>query len=91
MERNILVLARRDSNEAMRVAAGLTIFGHSVTLAMLCASFDQTRFQHEFEELLDLADIEPVTTASANIGNFPVISEVTLADEVINAEAVINL
>ena len=30
--RNLLVLGRRNHTEAMRVAAGLTIFGHKVRL-----------------------------------------------------------
>ena len=34
-EKAILVLARRDHAEAMRVAAGLTIFGHRVGLVFM--------------------------------------------------------
>ena len=34
-KRQILVLAYRDHAEAMRVSAGLTIFGHSVDLVFV--------------------------------------------------------
>ena len=33
--RSVLLLGRRDHAEAMRVAAGLTIFGHRVRLVMM--------------------------------------------------------
>lgn len=91
MEKEILVLARRDTNEAMRVAAGLTIFGHSVMLVLLSVEFDQSAYEETFAELLDLADIEPVTTISAKIGQFKTIDEDTFAEEVIKSEAVISL
>lgn len=91
MNKKLLVLARRDTNEAMRVAAGLTIFGHDVSLVLLTSEFDQTAYQNEFEDLLDLADIEPMATESASISQFSIISEQALAEEAINAQAVISL
>ena len=41
-EKSILVLARRDHAEAMRVAAGLTIFGHQVGLVFMTAPVAET-------------------------------------------------
>jgi len=91
MNKKILVLGRRDTNEAMRVAAGLTIFGHDVTLVVLNTDFDQTMYQNEFADLLELAEIEPRATESAQIDQFSTISEQLLAAEAVNAEAVLSL
>ena len=40
--KSILVLARRDHAEAMRVAAGLTIFGHQVGLVFMREAVAET-------------------------------------------------
>ncbi len=60
--RSILLLGRRDHTEAMRVAAGLTIFGHRVRLVMMDGPVAETAENVEQLELLDLADIVPQTT-----------------------------
>jgi len=56
--KNILVLARDDVEEAMRVAAGLTIFGHQVECVVVA---EDTTIQPDNEqlELLELAEIVP--------------------------------
>ena len=41
-EKNLLVLARLDHAEAMRVAAGLTIFGHLFSLVFITVPFKKT-------------------------------------------------
>ncbi|NNE21907.1 MAG: hypothetical protein HKN11_04795 [Rhizobiales bacterium] len=61
-EKNIMVLSRRDPLEAMRIAAGLTIFGHSVRLVFMGGALSEQEMQSEHAELLDLAGIEPETT-----------------------------
>lgn len=60
--RRILVLARRDHAEAMRVAAGLTIFGHKVDLVFVDREVEDTPANAAQAELLELAEIEPVST-----------------------------
>ena len=59
--KKILVVARDDAEEAMRVAAGLTIFGHEVRF-LFADEFEVTpRFQ-ENAELLELADVDEIVT-----------------------------
>ena len=55
--REILLLGRRDHAEAMRVAAGLTIFGHRVRLVFMAAPVADTPENAAQFELLELADI----------------------------------
>lgn len=55
----ILVLARENYPEAMRVAAGLTIFGHEVELVFTNGIIDETADTLEQAELLELCEIEP--------------------------------
>ena len=41
-EKKIQVLARNDHNEAMSVAGGLTIFGHSVEIVFVNRPIEET-------------------------------------------------
>ena len=60
-ERQILVLAYRDHAEAMRVSAGLTIFGHTVDLVFMDRIVEENDENMAQAELLELSDIEPVS------------------------------
>ena len=57
----ILVLGRRDHAEAMRVAAGLTIFGHGVDLVFVDRVVEETDENIAQAELLELSDIAPLS------------------------------
>lgn len=59
--KKILVVARDDAEEAMRVAAGLTIFGHKVRF-LFADEFEVTPRFKENAELLELADVDEITT-----------------------------
>ena len=59
--RQILVLANNDYAEAMRVAAGLTIFGHGVAIVFVDRVVEETAENIEQAELLELCDIEPLS------------------------------
>ena len=59
--RQILVLACRDHAEAMRVSAGLTIFGHTVELIFTDRIVEESEENMAQAELLELSDIEPVS------------------------------
>ena len=61
-QKNILVLARRDHSESMRVAAGLTISGHKVRLIFMTGPIKETEENLTNMELLELSDIVPETT-----------------------------
>lgn len=60
--KSVLVLARDDHVEAMRVAAGLTIFGHRVRLVFMDRPVSEADAANEHAELLELSDIVPETT-----------------------------
>ncbi len=57
MSHDVLVLARRDPAEAMRVAAGITIMGHTVRLLALAPLPADARLERN----LALAGIAPET------------------------------
>jgi len=65
----ILVLAQRDHAEAMRVSAGLTIFGHVVNLIFTDSIVEESEENLAQAELLDLTEIEPLSLIDdPNIG-----------------------
>jgi len=57
--KKLVVLANCDYPEAMRVAAGLTIFGHHVELIFANGVVEENAENVEQAELLELSDIEP--------------------------------
>jgi hypothetical protein len=85
--KSILVLGRRDPTETMRVAAGLTIFGHMPSVVFLVPVPD-TPENAEMAELLEFSDIESRTTVPdqslPHIGADALAAAVLAADEVIN-------
>ena len=86
--KSILMLGRRDPTETMRVAAGLTIFGHSPSVVFLVPVPD-TPENAEMAELLEFSDIEARTTLPAQ--SQPQIGTEALAAAVLAADAVINI
>ena len=50
---NLLVLARRDTIEAMRVVEGLTIHDHQVQILFLCEADLGTEEANKYLELLE--------------------------------------
>lgn len=89
--RSILVLARRDHTEAMRVAAGLTIFGHDVRLVFMTGPVAETPENAEQAELLELADIAPETTVAAMAGDLPLLTPDSLAETMAASDHVLSL
>ena len=57
--KSVLVIARRDPLEAMRVAAGITVFGHDVALVFAHGPLEIVHEMEEFAELIELAEIVP--------------------------------
>lgn len=64
--KTIVVLGRRDHAEAMRVASGVTVFGHQVRLVLMDRAVEETDEVAEQAEMLELAGIVPVTTVPAS-------------------------
>lgn len=91
MEKNILMLARRDHAEAMRVAAGLTIFGHRVRLVFMTGLVAETPENAAMAELLELSDIAPETSVEAMAGELPFLDRTALAHALASADAVLSV
>lgn len=91
MSRNILMLARRDPTEAMRVAAGLTIFGHRLRLVFMHEPVAETAENAAMAELLELTDIAPETTVAAMAGELPLLDPAGLARAIAEADAVLSV
>ena len=90
-EKTILVLARRDHAEAMRVAAGLTIFGHRVGLVFMTGPVAETAENAANVELVDLTGIEPETTVAAMADDLPLLDAPLLAARIAGADIVLSL
>lgn len=88
-KKNLLILGRRNHSEAMRVAAGLTIFGHEVQLVFMTSPVAETEDNAEQAELLELSDIVPVTTVAGTELDQITPSELSMA--MLESDAVINL
>ncbi|GGD22016.1 hypothetical protein [Sinisalibacter lacisalsi] len=89
--KNILVLGRRDHTEAMRVAAGLTIFGHEVRFVFMTEPVADTEANAEQAELLELSDIEPETTVAEMAEDLPFLDTAALGKAISEADRVVNI
>jgi hypothetical protein len=89
--KQILVLGRRDHTEAMRVAAGLTIFGHEVRLVFMTEPVAETEENAAQAELLDLSDIEPETTVAEMGDELTFLDAAALGQAIAAADRVVNL
>ncbi len=90
-EKSILVLARRDHGEGMRVAAGLTIFGHRVRLVFMNGPVAETEANAELAELLELSDVAPESTSPEMAGALPVLDAAALAAAIAGSDHVVNV
>ncbi|MCK9382991.1 MAG: hypothetical protein M0P95_18260 [Sulfuritalea sp.] len=90
-EKKLLVLARRDHAEAMRVAAGLTIFGHQVSLIFMTGPVAETPENAANAELLELTGIEPQTTVAEMADDLFLLDASALGQAMTNADIVLSL
>lgn len=90
-EKSILVLARRDHGEAMRVASGLTIAGHQVRLIFMTGPVAETDENAAHAELLELSDIVPETTVSAMADDLDYLDTGALAAAIAANNIIVNL
>ena len=88
-QKQVLVLARRDHTEAMRVAAGLTIFGHGVRLVFMHRPVEETEENAAQLETLELCEIAPETTVDGQ--GLPVLSSGELSLALTAADCVLSL
>jgi len=89
--KNILVLARRDHGEGMRVAAGLTIAGHQVALVFMTGPIAETAENAAHAELLELSEIEPQTTVKEMAEELDYLDTVALAAAITASDLTVNL
>jgi lipopolysaccharide biosynthesis protein len=87
--KTVLLLGREDHTEAMRVAAGLTIFGHTVRLVFMTGPIAETEENAEQAELLELSDIIPETTVAGQ--DIAHLDAAALSMAMLEADAVICL
>jgi hypothetical protein len=90
-EKSILVLARRDHAEAMRVAAGLTIFGHRVGIVFMREAVAETDENAANAELLEMCEIAPETTVATMADDLPLLDGAALADRIATVDIVLSL
>lgn len=90
-EKKILVLGRRDHTEAMRVAAGLTIFGHEVRLVFMTGPVAETEANAAQAELLELSDIVPETTVAEMGEDLALLDAAALGQAIAAADRVVSI
>ncbi len=88
-KKDIVLLGRRNHAEAMRVAAGLTIFGHRVTLIFMDHEVEDTEENQTQAELLELSDIFPQTTIPGT--DLTQLSSGQLAERLAEADIMLNV
>ena len=81
VKKNILVIARHDKVEALRIAAGLTLLDDVVAIAVL-GSLEDTPAMREQMEVLEFAEVPLQHYGEQGIG------DPALARELIRADAV---
>lgn len=89
--KKILVLARRDHIEAMRVAAGLTIVGHEIRLIFMARPVSEETASSEHAELMELVEIQPETTVSEMADDLPFLDAAALALAISSSDGVISI
>ncbi|MEZ7974789.1 MAG: hypothetical protein QMC48_07200 [SAR324 cluster bacterium] len=89
--RKITVLGRDNHSEAMRVAAGLTIYGHEVRIVFMNEPVSETEENTKQSELLELADIIPETTISEMADDLPFLDSASLAQVIDESDHIINI
>jgi len=75
----------------MRVAAGLTIYGHEVRIVFMDKIVAETEENAKQAELLELADILPETTVSAMSDELVFLDSVALAQVITESDQIINI
>jgi hypothetical protein len=75
----------------MRVAAGLTIYGHEVRIVFMSEAVAETEENAKQAELLELADIIPETTVSEMADDLPFLDSAALAQVINESDHIINI
>jgi len=89
--KKITVLGRANHAEAMRVAAGLTIYGHEVRIVFMNEPLAETEENAKQAELLELADITPETTVPEMANDLSILDPAALAHVFEESDQIINI
>ena len=89
--KKITVLGRDNHAEAMRVAAGLTIYGHEVRIVFMSEAVAETEENAKQAELLELADIIPETTVPEMAEDLAFLDSASLAQVINESDQIINI
>ena len=89
--RKITILGRNNHGEAMRVAAGLTIYGHEVRIVFMNETVAETEENIKQIELLELTDIISETTVSVMDEDLPFLDSTALAKVINDSDHIINI
>ena len=89
--KKITVLGRDNHAEAMRVAAGLTIYGHEVRIVFMSEAVAETEENAKQAELLELADIIPETTVPEMAEDLAFLDSEALAQLINESDQIINI
>ncbi len=88
-QKRLVILGRCDHTEAMRVAAGLTIFGHDVRLILMTAPVADTVENALQADTLELAEVMVETTVPGQ--GLPCLDAAGLGAAFVGVDAVISL
>jgi anti-anti-sigma regulatory factor len=75
----------------MRVAAGLTIYGHEVRIVFMSEAVAETEENAKQAELLELADIIPETTVPEMAEDLAFLDSAALAQLINESDQIINI
>jgi hypothetical protein len=75
----------------MRVAAGLTIYGHEVRIVFMSEAVAETEENAKQAELLELADIIPETTVPEMAEDLAFLDSESLAQVINESDQIINI
>jgi len=87
-EKKVAMLVRRNQPEALRVAGGLTLTDHEVSVYVLDRPLADSEAVQEQLEVLDFADIEPVPAYPGGEGG---VSPEQLASRLAGCDLVLSL
>jgi hypothetical protein len=90
-KKRVLVLARREHAEAMRVAAGLTILGHAVRIVFMDRPVAESPENASGAELLELSGVEAKTTVAEMAAELPYLDAAALGAALGDADAVLSV
>lgn len=89
--KQVAVLVRRDQGEALRVAAGLTLAGNGIDVYVLDHPLAGDDGVQEQMEMLELADITPISVIEGDQSLPSAVDAQTLAERILAYDVVIAL